>query len=582
MKVLFFSEHDGYNSAIINIIKALKDRGHEVSVYGRYTNENYMYIFSKNNITVHNIQELNNDIIDEHDIVFARNSFLYYEGLIKIRKYVFSYNTLYFDQPNSGADFVFSSGESWKKNNDLAFRTECATMEIGNVKFDNVVFDTSKKKTYKMLFIDSGHYPFGHEGKSTLAELLLQICYKFPEYELVIKPRFLPDDDIVTHRNSDHLYKYINQASRGKIPGNMTMLTQHRAMMDLISDCDVVLCMYTSAYLDAALSGKNLVIIDGLPNEDSYDLRNETFWKPVREILKDTGCLVDHRDVLKYLPEGIKCSDRHIRAHVYGYGNISDKIAGVMEYLWANYISKSLYPGIGLYKYQGSEDDVRIDPGIDLDSLVTNRYKNMVYHQVGVMLKRFGTTDRQIYTALKDRILNIQQRDGFSWEDYHTIKNEIINVFLENKDRLPRDKITQGFLFHQMIRSGKLEEIIRISEEEVLNKELYHFTRGCIAFYENNPEQAVRDLQHYLSIVNSHSYYESIADTDIYKNEAHALLVILFLSFGDRRQSEEYFNKIPSTDRVFLLAQNALNNRRFSYSLYKKLFYKFQTQNLMM
>ncbi|HOV70211.1 MAG TPA: hypothetical protein PLZ84_07810, partial [Clostridia bacterium] len=64
MKVLFLAEHDGYNAAIVNIIKALMRRGHEVIVCSRQTNDNYTYVLRESHIPVHDITNVAKRIDD--------------------------------------------------------------------------------------------------------------------------------------------------------------------------------------------------------------------------------------------------------------------------------------------------------------------------------------------------------------------------------------------------------------------------------------------------------------------------------------------------------------------------------------
>ena len=306
MKVLVLTHLDATNYSIANIVRELLNRGHIVEGYGYFTDEHNIKMF-RNLIEIKPLAELTDERIDLFDVIFAGLDVI--DRVRKSHKYIFCYNFLFCGNMISDCgDFMFTQCD----NRNLDYDEECASMAIGNPKFTQI--NTKKEgESKQFLFIDSGHYPFGEEGRKILARLLLDIAESYPDYQLVIKPRFLAGDINVTHRNDDHIYQVIFGESNGHIPENLVMLQEHLNMNTLIDASDLVLCLYTTAYVDVILRNKKLIIIDGLPSQETFDLRNATIWKKQREVLARSGCMCHYTKVMEMMPDGFMASDGCIK-----------------------------------------------------------------------------------------------------------------------------------------------------------------------------------------------------------------------------------------------------------------------------
>ena len=193
MKILMITEKDAANVSLARISDSFLNNGNEIVIYAPYFAENVLKFFDKR-IPRFPLSDLSDDLVSSCDIIFASSLVSYWmadKNLLSIKKPIFTQNYLINQQLQWGGDicFVPSLATTLTDYDQYLYYSK---IEIGEPKYDHVSLTSPDTKIF--LFIDSGHYPFGKKGKKELARTLLDICKTFPDYELWIKPRFLPGD----------------------------------------------------------------------------------------------------------------------------------------------------------------------------------------------------------------------------------------------------------------------------------------------------------------------------------------------------------------------------------------------------
>lgn len=406
MKVLCLISRDAANFALEQVLIELTKREHLINLYSLNKGENNMRMFFRKGIKFNIIDTLSDEIIDENDIIIAANDTVW--RVIDSPKIIFTVNmaSVFGNFLSEGGDIMFMPSYQFYRRG----KEKNISVVVGNAKSSTE--DLFSIEDNYFLFIDSGHYPFGKKGKHELAKTLLSICEKFPEKKLIIKPRFLKSDIDITHKNRCHLYDVIEYECNHIIPGNMILLESHKDMNTLIRHADVVICMYTSAFFDAISLGKRAIILGGLPNEDSFGLSIRCIWNIQKEILEESGCVIDYKEVLEYLPYGIECNEKFVNKHIpcFGTKEPSEHIADIIEYLYSNYISlgkfikrvdtdannylqdfeetesvdweiirNDRYYNAAMYLFERRFDSI----GLDIDAQI---YKNWINENISVMI----------------------------------------------------------------------------------------------------------------------------------------------------------------------------------------------------
>ena len=218
IRVLVITKRDASNLFIENIIREFLRRKYEVTLFADFADHDSMRMFSDMGLQVQSASELTAEIAENYDFIFCavqsmRDVFLY-------NRYVFSYYSMNpAIDPVRGGDFTFTWGEEPEGTYDGTF----SLMPVGNPKNDTLA--SGAADSGRILFLDSGHFPFSDEGKMQTAQMLLDICARFPDREVWVKPRWLPGVDLktVTHINTTHLYDCVDILCKGKRPKNLML-----------------------------------------------------------------------------------------------------------------------------------------------------------------------------------------------------------------------------------------------------------------------------------------------------------------------------------------------------------------------
>lgn len=491
--VIFRKDTDNFTMALL--IREFIKRGHSVAGFALYFDRNHLYMLDGIDLPIRPAGDLNRELLEQYDILLS------YTGVYKDMHwlmdtdiYVISYDNDYYDEPLIGTDLLLERGVGWRPELPCGKRAECARLVVGEPKHDTWSVKDIKENPKELLFIDSGHYPFGKEGKQAAAHFILEACRRFPDYHITVKPRFLKGDKSVTHQNMLFLYDFIEEEAGGTLPDNLLLLREHHTLERLIAAAHTVITMYTTAYIDAAAQGKPLVILDNLPNEEHPELRIKTHWTPAREIMKGSGCLVDYRKALQYLPDGIPCRQEHLRKHIYSRGNVNEKFVASIEWLWEHYISMGKYPAPDHYFYDRLEGAVK--QTVSMKRLKELRKKNRLYGQ-----ERYFYKDTAFYPddgGMEDFIEELEHDGSLENSPIEELISRTCRELLKYAPHIPKDSISQDILMTQMVAGNASERIFELNRDEVENKVFYDYIAGRAYLNSGRYEEASRHLHRYL------------------------------------------------------------------------------------
>lgn len=513
MKIAVILKKDVDNFMTALLVKELKKQQYFVDAYAIYQEKNHLYMFENIDISIQNAKILTTELIEQYDILLTYPKiFLDISWLLEAKTYIISFDSAYYDEPLSGTDLLIERGINWRPPLPCGHRAETAYLIAGDPKHDTWNLKDITEDPKQLLFIDSGHYPFGENGKRETARFILNVCNRFPDYHLIVKPRFLKSDKSVTHENTLFLYDFIEQEADGTLPDNLTLLEKHLTLEELIAASHTVITLYTTAYIDAAVQGKNLLILDNIPNEEHPELRIKTHWMPAREIMKGSGCLVDYREAINYLPHGMKCQEEHLQKHIYSRGAINSKIVKSIEWLWEHYISHGHYPAPNNYFYDKLEESIQ--QIIPIEKLLTLRKKNYLY-----CLERFFYKDTAYYpkyNQVSDYIEALESRGTLQNAPIEELISEINEKLLEYAPDIPKDSISQDYLLTLIFRSNRPERIFTLNRENILNKVFYDYISGKVHFSKQQYQEASLCLHRYLDGCEEHVSAEGLQDMPAY------------------------------------------------------------------
>lgn len=557
------SQKDSANFSLSLIARSFKKNGHSVDIYAPYLNYNVMRMFDED-IEIFDFNDLTMEVMEQYDILFSSvfsYNLLAEKKLLNVKKYIFTHDFLIHGELVNGGDFNFAPS----LNNTMSEYTKelnFVKMGIGEPKFDSLNY-IQQKESNKLLFIDSGHYPFGEKGKIELAKLLVSICEKFPNYQLVIKPRFLPTDEVFTHKNLVHLYDVISEVTNGAIPLNMELLHEHFDLEVLISESKTVICMYTTAYISALVANRGLIIVDDLPNEDTYDIRHKRFMQ-TRKGMVGTNALVHYTKVLDYLPEGIKSPTKHIKHELSQLANVSDKIVEVTEYIYHQYIIHNKFPENQWYEYENYKQTIGVRHDATWDTIISERYENTIKFRLLIDFD-FRIAGKMNLDKITTYINGLKKSGLISMEKFNTIYRNISElksaVIIENAEVMMKDDIDFSILLDTYFTQRKYDEIKKIEYRQTA---AYWYFRGRIALEEKDWTLAKELLEAYLKVSLSRNYIKEKSDLDHYRTFAVFTLARLCIQEGNLKKAKEYVQLYERLDRN--LQDNGLQDRERAYN----------------
>lgn len=546
MNVLIISEKDAANISLGRVADEFLNNGHTVELYAVYTDENVLKYFN-NRIKRHSVKDITDDVINWCDIIFCSTlvSINLPYCVFFARKPIFTHNYLMNRQINWGGDISFVPSQKTVAS-DYDEYMNYSYIGIGEPKYDRLkLANTGNIKRF--LFIDSGHYPFSINGKKELAQTLLKICKLYPDYELVIKPRFLPNDKIITHRNDIHLYDILKEEARGNLPENLVMLDQHKDLMELIDESHTVISMYSTAFVGAVVANKGLICLENLPTMDVYDIRHKAFMRN-RENIVGSGSLVDYREVDKLLPYGAKGNDEYLDFLLEEKENVSEKIVEVCEYLWGTFFSKNKFPRRKDTVYREYKKDYKSDLFMTWEKVISMRCHDYILLK-SLILIDFHANSKVDVSYVIDVLQGFYGEDGLiskdKFKDFFMHVNDIRdNCIIKNRDCMLEDPIDAGILLNAYYLQKKYDEIRQFPNTFIAAFNMY---RAFVAYeVDGDFITAQEELITYFDKCADRKYNVEISDMSNNKFKAYEMLIDILMKNKEISLVKEYLKKLSS------------------------------------
>ena len=537
MKILVVTFNDSDNLTIENVLYEMKNRGHQITIFAPFRDENSIRMFKDLNIDIIPIKELTPDIAKDFDVAFCCNQAMSFIKLLDI--YCFGYSSYYSETfSTDGADFLFKYRRVTMPGTDF----RCASMPVGDPKNDKVIYHPVHDSK-RILYIDSGHMPFGREGKEQIADMLLNICKGFPDHELCIKPRWLRKKGThFTHRNLEHIYTIIEERCAGNVPKNLTMLEEHLDLQNLIDSSVSVVTLYSGAILNVILQNKGLVIASGWANEDKWDMRNSTEIAGMISLFSESGCVVDYRDVTRYLPDGIHAKKEY-EEKMFCYKNgASKRIVDVMEYVYSNFLAHGSYPDAKEYDYETYQQCMTENPSITMTSLKQERIRDIIQLRVGLLAFQIATRIdfSRYYKELDDTYRDYSVTEAnveMYFKKFESLKNQIL---IDNWKLLQKDPIDQDFLLNALYVEGRYSDILSLKSDTILCGGPYNYYVGMIYGQRKEISSALNYFATFLKEANARPYAKYWAERDRGISDAYNYIFKYF--DGDNLEPQEFID----------------------------------------
>lgn len=282
-KGLFVFDTDNVNQSLVNLYQDMVEDNFEL--FG---------CFLRNDIlSLHSIADRDICLLEMKDvyplsqfdfIICGRNCYggLDAKELIDYAGIIYTDDTAFYEGRSVYGDIVFVNGDfNYQNINEVVdsqiYKVGC--LKGSNVSITNIsTWSNNQKYTTKVLYIESGHYPFGYRGRRALSNAISMIVLENPDCEFVVKPRFLIGEaEVAKHKNEDYLYYYIKKVFGDEWPDNLKWLDTYISLDSLISEADVVMHTYSSAHAQAALMGKRIINLTDVQSEETADFRTNRF-----------------------------------------------------------------------------------------------------------------------------------------------------------------------------------------------------------------------------------------------------------------------------------------------------------------
>lgn len=498
MKILVVAWIDAANLSIENIVRRMLERGHQVDIYVFRTDYKSIRMFEHLPVTIYPVSKLSKESAQDYDIAFTVDSAM--RALRFMDIYVFAYNYVPDTWVSEGPDFMFTMVNDRK----LEFEEECAMMPVGCAKNDKEIANDRYKK--QILYIDAGHNPFGKNAKTQVANMILEVCKKLPDYKIVIKPRWLPSERIgQAHRSGLHIYDVLNEVTNSKLPANLIMLEEHRDLQELIDESESIITTSVSSYLDAALRKKGCIIVNGFDSDEGYDTRPSI--ANAYENAEGSGCCVNYQEVTNYLPKGIMCNEEHLIERIPYLNGVSDRIINVMEFVYQSFIAKGLYPDIKKYNYETYQEKMTSSQKITLEDLKTKRFKNGA-----LIIMRFqehvkANIDK---SCLYKKICSDYVKYSMDEKGYQNFLDDMEYerklICIHHEALMQTDDIDQSIYFQALYDTGHEDEFLMMDASEVICAASYNYYLGMIHAKYNQTYIAIEKFTLFLEEVLGRTY----------------------------------------------------------------------------
>jgi hypothetical protein len=224
---------------------------------------------------------------------------------------------------------MFVAGE----NNRKSLRRSGYNGEIvvtGLPKYD-ALFHIERRKEKLIVVPDSPNSPRG-ERRKRYFQIIMDIARKFPQYEVVIKPRTTLTESFQTFDfmlgNDKHMELYFREFD--DVPGNLRVLENPVSMNELSARAELMISVPGSAVFGQMLLDKPVLIVHDAVAP--HDLMHDAMYRCNLDIYLQSGCGVWMEELPEYIPEGLKACRNWVEREIGLFdGRATARVADVLE-----------------------------------------------------------------------------------------------------------------------------------------------------------------------------------------------------------------------------------------------------------
>lgn len=571
LNVLFLSAFDSTNYVFVNLIKVLTARGHHCTVVVKDKDDainNKMYI--QENIPFIEIDEFNMKLVSFVDFVFSAP--LRYD----------CYNNLY-KKLNAADKFIITFASLFSSivmgvNPDLALAIGSSKFDefeenglkynlvaIGNPQYDKLIRlrqqlpERDINNIKNVLIIEQGAYPYGHVGKTQLADVLCHIARSNPDKTFTVKPRYLPSEKgKQLHVLSEHLYDYIDNR-----PENLILLDEPVVLEDIMQDFDAAITTWSTAYLDAAILGLPIILIEGLDSTDVYNVRRQRI-QAAYDRLKHSGCVVHFKELYEN-PLPLRFVDeKYLSEEIYDPHNpCVPKILEILEYLYRELIvTEKRWKNIYQFEFSEFKEKSREVPLIDVKSSEFQNRKRL-FNETNKLLQKFIFENRcmgqvmdisPIYKIWDYNVAEETDRSEIN-DALKALKEETNAVrdrfFTDHFDMACEDRILQDYYFQWLFMNKRYREILNYNGVLICPESLY-FYRAVVLYMQHHYKSGTQYMAKFLEISGQKETKDLRKDMALsaylWKGRLGKYLILYYL---DKYQAYEAIGAIDSQNAIY-------------------------------
>lgn len=521
-KILFILGKDVHNKPVYKIYKECLKRGYYVNLYATTLEDGHVNIFGEARSKIRHINELTEQQISTYDYIISAISIYNHKLFKDVHKYIFLNPSTHFDESCFSGDFVFTvrdmskpliEGEHWPIE-DFNFIKSIPGMATGGPQYEKSTVE-NKGESKKILFIDPGHFPFG--TKQELAEYIIKIAEYCPDYEVRIKPRYLPEDTNTTHKNKENLYKYLN--NNKKLPNNLILIKKHTDLQEELQDVDLVICPEgTSSYEEVILANKRIIIFTDFPNKQNLLWSAERV-KLFNRITSNLPCRIKYQSIFEYLPQGIQVKAEELGNSIYKMSNVAEDIVDAMEYIYINFISKNIFPERKFYKSNSYVNEMKPDYSLTWEDIIKRRYRLSLYDYVANQVRNL-IIDIDYSKVFKyiDDIDNSELNEENIDNIMQGLQKKLFDIYIQNSAKMMKNSYSQSILCLAYFKQNRFSEFQPV---KLKCKAYYAYCMAKIKFDAGNYESTLKYINDYFDEVDSNLYEISYADDEGVKIMAH-------------------------------------------------------------
>lgn len=535
MKVLVILSNDVYNFPTVNIVKEMLKRGYQLEFYSMRMESQHIRMFNELNIEVKDFNDIEPDMADKYDFIYSAStiSALPMEWW-RVKKYIFHFTTTAYDEPGGYGDYTFTQRDMHltliKDEQTIEqIKAFLATpgMVSGNPKYE-VEDESSLENRKQILYVDASHSPDGIIGRMAEARMVLEVANKFPDYKVIIKPRYLKSDTSIVHANRVFLYDCIKSIAGDDIPENLQIIKEHVDLEEIARRSEIIITSgNTSSYCSIGAYEKKGLIAGELPMiYPKWEYHSKLF----RQISYRSGLMVPYYEVVDALPKAKYFNKENLVEMGLDIHDASKRIVNEIERIFNDYIKKNCYPPI-----------MALEEKINLDDVIFLRFCKSLFLRIDY-LKRdipdsdFQEADNFVFELIKNRDWSVVT----NFDNYLNAVEKIIRKLIINNYHYENASfIEQEHYILAMMRNGRMEEIIGKNFDA---EEMYFYVLGRYQISEKQDFQAAANsFEHFTQLVFGATYEQSYAYLLQYKESAFYWLGYCYYKMVDYEKALRYF-----------------------------------------